>query len=643
MMAQKENEMRLQYLRKKKMIDEEAHCTEKPKINKYGFLDKNRISVYKRDVEEEDYDDILAKQRKNRPQKPEDLEENQNLRFSPEFIADHDLAAAHRTVDDLIEWEAQKRTKLANERLRRMEDKYYPFQPKIDKKSEKLTKKFINREQSVEDRLLQAGEKTKEKIEQLKVDSRRGMFKPGINLNSKKLSKMQRDALIKKENGSFLGVDYFEALSKPTEINRGIGSQSLLSKEMKRRLAEEIEAGRFGGQRGGSLERRRGSKSRRLRNGGRGTTKKERSVNDLAGSKTARELSKAKAFMRETADYRNLKTAVKEKNNAILPSYVSPYNKEMLGSGLPLKTIIQKSIKTKNGKVDPKARKRRRRKKIDYTQGSKTPHGTKPVQYRGPPTNSKSRSLRKKQKSRKKLNPKNQGLGAGGKRTKKLGGMSEVPLKTKHHTRFGKEKRRRLNAQKAQYATPEKGLRPPYYSVYDEGEYSPKKWLQMMKKRRESNSKIKLRNLIYKDSKSFDNFSSAKKRVPLSERKNRANRDAYMSPEKVGEGGLGEGGLGHSRGHRRHKGVSRTERKRRRGDFIEGYDDYKRRLKLMGNMYMFESIGQVKKGMLMKRRASGFDDKENVNRYSYNASGGAGGGENVAEGEIQARHLGGFR
>lgn len=31
------------------------------------------------------------------------------------------------------------------------------------------------------------------------------------------------------------------------------------------------------------------------------------------------------------------------KNDIILPTYVSPYNKQMLGSGLPLKTLINKT------------------------------------------------------------------------------------------------------------------------------------------------------------------------------------------------------------------------------------------------------------------------------------------------------------
>lgn len=279
-----------------------------------------------------------------RPQKSK--EEYEEYKFEPHLIAQNEeLNSKRRTVDDLLQWGTEKRVKLANQRLRKMEGKLYSFQPEIDKKSKEMTKNFSKSNVKVEDRLLTAGANRELKLTELKLKEEKKMFRPDINENSKKLLK-KKDEVFKVDNGTLLGVDFYKAVPK-TDFD----DMALKSKKKK-----------F------NTERKDKTKSRK---------RQALTYADMEMGEAVKMLS-----------------ASKVKNEEIIPDYISPYNKTMLASGLPLKTIIKRTHKTQMIKKKENAAKK---KKIKQTRSSyKIPSNTKNRSSR------KRRSKSRKSKSRSK-------------------------------------------------------------------------------------------------------------------------------------------------------------------------------------------------------------------------------------------------
>lgn len=131
------------------------------------------------------------------------------------------------------------------------------------------------------------------------------------------------------------------------------------------------------------------------------------------------------------------------------------------------------------------------------------------------------------------------------------------------------------------YRSPSAGIRPKHLPAYDGDSITPKKWKKMLKKintprKSKSNSTRKhIKNLIYRDKgvrKSITDQPKEKfeekenKPVQKPERHIIESPPPYLKKHKRGMHGL------------------------------EGlYDDYKDRMKYIGNAYMYESIGKSKK------------------------------------------------
>lgn len=173
---------------------------------------QSRTPIHERIVVEEDYDEMLSKQRKNRPKKNEFLEEEHT--FEPRLGGlGNEENDKKRTVEDLLQWGTEKRVKLANQRLRKMEGNLYTFQPEIDEKSKKMIRGKSRQNVKVEDRLISAGLNRKTKLDELIIQEEKMMFKPDINYNSKQLLK-KKDEVFKVDNGALLGVDFYKAVPK---------------------------------------------------------------------------------------------------------------------------------------------------------------------------------------------------------------------------------------------------------------------------------------------------------------------------------------------------------------------------------------------------------------------------------------------
>jgi hypothetical protein len=160
---------------------------------------------------------------------------------------------------------------------------------------------------------MQVGKDKDQKIKDLYEKLQGEMFKPDFNANSKWiLQKKKKEELIKKENGKSKNVDYYEAFPRCALDNETMQNRYLSSKSPRK-----------------STRRLRKSKSKAF----------------TSPKKSARSKSNATATKKEKWEAETLRV-IKEsqkKNTEIIPSYVSPYNKTMLGSGLPLKTIINKT------------------------------------------------------------------------------------------------------------------------------------------------------------------------------------------------------------------------------------------------------------------------------------------------------------
>lgn len=243
-----------------------------------------------------------------------------------------------RSIDDLLQWGSDKRFKLANQRLKKFEGSSYSFQPEIDTKSQKLASEKSRT--PVENRLLIAGQKKEEKIKELYQKLQGELFKPDINLNSKQIIKNRKqEDLIARDIGKTKTVNYFEALPRCA-------------------LEKSNDA----------LYSDRKTPRKGIQTNSRYTSPKKNIssvINEREKSKSA-----SKYVTQQELTDLTIQRCYQEsqkKNTQIIPNYVSPYNRDMLESGIPLKTIIDetkaskikdKQSKLKNAKSRKSARSR---------------------------------------------------------------------------------------------------------------------------------------------------------------------------------------------------------------------------------------------------------------------------------------------
>jgi len=580
-------------------LDERAKCTNVPKISTFKSKRKNRIPVHKRKQEEEDFDEFLERKRANRPAKP--AQETEEYTFEPDVHMTK--SKDKRTVDDLLRWGTDKRFKLANQRLKKYEGVNYSFKPVIDKKSKKMANKKRKGRNRVEDRLIQAGRSAKKKKEEMMMNETKNLFKPDININSKKILR-EKDDLIKKPNGTQGNLDFFEAVAKSDfheqslspkksaqkrrKKRRRIGSRSQEGSRKKRRVLEELNVFNFEDIRLIKAGSKQKKKRRRKKNNGKSRERVPQRLDFHSpdSNKSARGRSKERIEYMENAEMIHIINTTRNKNEEMLPTYVSPYNKVMLASGLPLKTIIKKTNKAKN------AWKAKNDRKKDYSKygGYTGPSNSKSRSKRRKEEKSRSQSARKKAaqpKNYKRLTKEERSLSA--KRAfvrqmeneglKEMIKMDMMPLRQGKKflkTRYTQEQRKKRMAREAKYGSPKQGIREEHLPAYDGGTFRPEEWTKMIKRRNRSNSVNRVRKLFYKDY-SNSKWKNGRRGRSMSHKKGKKVKKKIKNLRNTS-----------------HSPTPVYLKKYKKRGRIDGVDDYKSRLKLIGNAYMYESVENIK-------------------------------------------------
>lgn len=570
-------------------MDEQNKCTELPKISAFKSKRK-RIPVHKRKVEHKDYDEVLEKQRALRPVKVTDEEEQ--FTFEPDISLTK--TKENRTVDDLLKWGTEKRFKLANQRLKKYEGFNYSFKPEIDKKSKKLAKKRKG-DGRIEDRLIEAGKSAKMKREDLFYKQTKNLFKPDININSKKILK-DKELLVKQPNGVFGKVDFFEAVAR-SEFDEGSLSPQKQNKSKKKKKRKKKRTTSKSGSRKPLEElavfnfediRLIKAPSKKKKKKRRSDSKEGRRLEFPSpdSKKSARARSKERIEIMEKADLLNIINTTKNRNEEMLPTYVSPYNKVMLASGLPLKTIIKKTKKAKDawkvknerhnnrnkfpGFTGPTNSRSRSRKRKEQRSTSQKKNRSRNRSQRKAKRSKEDRNISAKQAFIKQME--NEGL-------REMIKMDMMPLRQGKKflkTRYTQEKRKKKIARDAKYGSPRKGIRDAHLPAYEGGTFKPEEWTKVIRSRNRSNSISRVRKLFYKD------YSNRKGK---SARKGRSLSNRKKAKEKK------------KKGHQRNTSHSPTPvylRKYKNRGNIDGYDDYKQRLKFLGNTYMYESVENLR-------------------------------------------------
>lgn len=215
----KEYDSRANHLRKrvkiyiltfqKKIIEEEAACTGTPDINTNYVSKRERVPVVEREAPPRDFDKELKERRKQHPPAESDQKE---CTFNPNI--NKKSKNSNRNVDDLLKWGDEKRFKLANRRLVRLNDSDMKntFAPGIDDRSRKIAGR---RHGEVHDRLIQCGKDRRKKVKNMLKAEKDKMFAPKISAKSRELANgMRDDDLLKIDNGKTTNLDFWEALPK---------------------------------------------------------------------------------------------------------------------------------------------------------------------------------------------------------------------------------------------------------------------------------------------------------------------------------------------------------------------------------------------------------------------------------------------
>lgn len=446
-------------------MEEQSELRNCPKINKdYPIDEENWIPIHERLPKPKDYDNILLKRRQGNPQKDEN--EDSECTFKPNFVSNNRNKS--RSVDDLLKWGDDKLFKIANMRLGKLKGTEHTYQPNIDKNSKKMAGK---RKGAVEDRLLEAGKNVSAKNDKKRESYQKKMFRPRINLNSKRILNKMNDELFKKDNGQTENLDFYEAVPIPTwntrltlgksKTERGTPDKPIFDSRSRFQSKDLKEA----------KEQEKLDRRLRMKQSMRKSRKSRRK-----GSKEGKEGSLTDSKKKAVMDSKTVE---------FLDDYISPYNKRMLASGLPLKTILKKSKKAnklgKRGKNKQRGLSQRRKSMSDLS-GAKKWGG-------------KSRSSRSKSNSNL-LNSRN----SRSKRNLK---------KSKNKSKGGKSKSSKSKTKRKyrSHSHSEKSFKP-YCQNFDPKEFARerrerlfdhKQWNDEIRRRNEERSLSNVKRLIYSD------------------------------------------------------------------------------------------------------------------------------------------------
>lgn len=301
---------------------------DRPLINHYTFT-KERLPIHERRPEAENFDltmDQLRKQKQSQ-MKPEDSKSQEKQLQKSTNKTQGGFEVGRRSIDDLLQWGDDRRFKLANQRLKKFEGASFSFQPEIDQKSQRIVSEISR--VPVENRLLVAGQKKEERIKELYNKLQGDLFKPDINLNSKQILKNRKqEDLVARDIGKTKNVNYFEALPRCALEKQNDGLYSARKTPQKK-----------------SHSRSRYTSPLKDRNSSKRHKERSKSATKYLTLQEQQDLS-IQRFNQESL----------KKNTKIIPNYVSPYNRDMLDSGIPLKQIIDE---TRASKIKEKQSKRK--------------------------------------------------------------------------------------------------------------------------------------------------------------------------------------------------------------------------------------------------------------------------------------------
>lgn len=162
--------------------------------------------------------------------------------FSPRINRSRSKSG-RRNYNDLLNWGQEKRFKQTNARLNSMLGGQCSFSPNINQRSRQLAGR---RSGPIHKRLMNAGEDADEKLETLRQQADKGLYKPSIGWKSRQLAKKVKDInLIRQDNGQTNNLDFYYAVpgnsSKGTLYRAGPSAGPADSKCMNRHT-ERCEA-----------------------------------------------------------------------------------------------------------------------------------------------------------------------------------------------------------------------------------------------------------------------------------------------------------------------------------------------------------------------------------------------------------------
>jgi len=135
----------------------------------------------------------------------------------------------NRSFNDLLRWGNERDVRITHKRMV-SNGQFLEFSPSLNKRSEKITQR---RKGTAHNRLFNHGKGKEERMEKLKDELEKDMFRPEINQNSRNIlnKKKNDERLFKKENGKTENLDFFYA--SPPEKEDGF--YTLRSNKKKRR------------------------------------------------------------------------------------------------------------------------------------------------------------------------------------------------------------------------------------------------------------------------------------------------------------------------------------------------------------------------------------------------------------------------
>jgi hypothetical protein len=102
MLSEKEKQMRLGYLRKKKFLDTVKDLQDRPKITSHPVHNEPHVPIHLRKTPQKTIDDELTERRINNP--PPDPHPFEECTFKPNLAPTADKNNQERSINDLLQW-----------------------------------------------------------------------------------------------------------------------------------------------------------------------------------------------------------------------------------------------------------------------------------------------------------------------------------------------------------------------------------------------------------------------------------------------------------------------------------------------------------------------------------------------------------